>query len=374
MEPIRVVVWDSIGNVLLGARPWERWPPATRARLLAEDPEAVAHASSFDQLFRGYDVELAWLHDPARSASGFRELFAEHAAILRDASSGETVAETIRDADYLVVHKEEVPAEALRGARRLRLVQHLGQDARGVPLDVAREGGIPVAAVPLTNYLAVAEHAWALILSALKRLPAQRALLQGREYRESWGSVPGQRFARGATLGLVGFGEIARPLARVARAFEMRTVYWDGRRFPELEAEYGVEYAEWEALFRESDVLSVQLALNERTRGIIGARELGWLKPHALFVNTARGRLVDQAALVEALAARRLGGAALDVYAEEPLPPGDPLHRLHEDLEYNVTLTPHSASLAPWTWVHDSLAIWSNVLRHLRGEPIEHLV
>ena len=374
MESVRIVVWDSIGNVLLGVRPWDRWPPATRARLLAEDPDAAAHAPSFDQLFRGYDMELAWLHDPARAASGFRELFAEHAALLRDASSGETVAETIRDADYLVVHKEEVPAEALRGAPRLRLVQHLGQDARGVPLDVARERGIPVAAVPLTNYLAVAEHAWALILSALKRLPAQRALLQGREYRESWGSVPGQRFARGATLGLVGFGEIARPLARVARAFEMRTLYWDGRRFPELEAEYGVAYAEWEALFRESDVLSVQLALNERTRGIIGARELGWLKPDALFVNTARGRLVDQGALVEALAARRLGGAALDVYAEEPLPPDDPLHRLHEDPGYNVTLTPHSASLAPWTWVRDSLAVWSNVLRHLRGEPVEHLI
>ena len=374
MESVRIVVWDSIGNVLLGVRPWDRWPPATRARLLAEDPDAAAHAPSFDQLFRGYEVELAWLHDPVRAAGGFRELFAEHAALLRDASSGATLAATIRDADYLVVHKEELPAEALRAARRLRLVQHLGQDARGVPLEIARERGIPVAAVPLTNYLAVAEHAWALILSALKRLPAQRALLQGREYRESWGSVPGQRFARGATLGLVGFGEIARPLARVARAFEMRTLYWDGRRFPELEAEYGVAYAEWEALFRESDVLSVQLALNERTRGIIGARELGWLKPDALFVNTARGRLVDQGALVEALAARRLGGAALDVYAEEPLPPDDPLHRLHEDPGYNVTLTSHSASLAPWTWVRDSLAVWSNVLRHLRGEPVEHLI
>ena len=98
------------------------------------------------------------------------------------------------------------------------------------------------------------------------------------------------------------------------------------------------------------------------------------MRPGALFVNTARGRLVDQPALVVAIQERRIGGAALEVFATEPLPPDDPLHALHEDLSYHVTLTPHSASQAPWTWVWDSQAVWYNVLHVLRGEPVAHLV
>jgi D-3-phosphoglycerate dehydrogenase len=93
-----------------------------------------------------------------------------------------------------------------------------------------------------------------------------------------------------------------------------------------------------------------------------------------LFVNTARGKLVDQAALVAAMRERRLGGLALDVYEEEPLPVDDPLHVLHADPTYDVTLTPHSAWQSPWTWVRDSREIWENVLRSLRGEPLRHLV
>lgn len=201
--------------------------------------------------------------------------------------------------------------------------------------------------MPLTNYIAVAEHAWALILDHLKRLPAGRDLMRGREYTGTWGYVPGARLARGLTLGLLGLGEIARPMARMAAAFEMRAIYWDVARFPEVEARYGVEYVGWDEIFRRSDILSLQLALNERTAGIVGAREIGLLRTDALFVNTARGRLVDQGALVAALRARRIGGAALDVYAEEPLPADDPLHELHERPEYGVTLTPHAASLAP---------------------------
>jgi phosphoglycerate dehydrogenase-like enzyme len=176
------------------------------------------------------------------------------------------------------------------------------------------------------------------------------------------------------TLGLLGFGEIARPVARIAQAFEMRTVYWDIARFEQLESQYGVEYVAWDELFRCADVVSVHLALNERTQDIIGAREIGMMKPAALLVNTARGKLVDQAALTEALRARRIGGAALDVFAEEPLPADDPLHELHELHEYNITLTPHSAWQSPWTWVRDSHGIWLNVIRMLRGEPIEYLV
>src|SRR5262249_571338 len=173
----------------------------------------------------------------------------------------------------------------------------------------------------------------ALILNYIKQLPGQRALLHGHDYAETWGGFPNIGLARDMTLGLLGFGEIARPVARIAQAFQMHTIYWDITRFELLEAQYAVEYVAWDELFRCADIVSVHLALNERTHGIIGAREIGMMKRSALFVNTARGKLIDQAALVEALRARRIGGAALDVFAEEPLPPDDPLHALHERQE-----------------------------------------
>jgi len=350
LTPITVVVWDHVGNVLWGVRPWDEWTPQIQARLLAEDPDAVAHAPNLELIFHGYQLDL------------------------RQVKTADELAATIDDADVLIVHKESVPPDMLRLGRRLRLIQHLGLDYRGIPIATARQLGVPVAATPLVNYLAVAEHTWALILNYIKQLTGQRALMQGRGYADTWGGFPNTRLVRDMTLGLLGFGEIARPVARIAQAFEMRTIYWDITRFEQLEAEYGVEYVAWDDLFSRADVVSVHLALNERTHGIIGAREIGLMKPTALFVNTARGKLVDQAALVEALHARRIGGAALDVFAEEPLPPDDPLHELHERQEYNVTLTPHSAWQSPWTWVRDSHVIWFNVIRLLRGEAIEYLV
>ena len=348
MERIKIVVWDSVGNIMWGVRPWDEWTLHGQERLLAEDPEAKEHTPSFHQIFRDYAVDLCIV------------------------ASLDELEARIGDADVLVLHKVRVPGEALRMARRLRFVEHLGQDYRGVPVETARDMGIPVAAVPLINYLVVAEHAWALILNHLKKLPQQRDIM-GRQ-PGGWSTVPGIQPARSRRLGLLGLGEIGRAMACIAQGFEMATSYWDIVRFPEIEARYGAHYAEWDDVFRQSDVLSVHLALNDATCGIIGAREIGLMKPTALFINTARGKLVDQSALVAALRERRLGGAGLDVFADEPLPPDDPLRTLHDDLSYNVTLTPHSASHAPWTWVQDSQAVWFNVLRVLRGEPAQYLV
>jgi hypothetical protein len=227
MTAIKIVVWDNIGNVLLGVRPWEEWSPRILERLRREQPEAVARAPSFAEIFRDYEIELTWLYDPVKSQLGFRELFATNGAILRDATEPATVAATIHEAEILILHKETVAPDVLRAATGLRLIQHLGQDIRGVPLDVAREMGVPIAAVPLTNYLVVAEQAWAMILGQLKRLPQQRAQMAARAYTNSWGYAPGLRYVADLSLGLLGLGEIARPLARYARAFDMRVRYWD---------------------------------------------------------------------------------------------------------------------------------------------------
>lgn len=354
MSRIQIVVWDNIGNTLWGVRTDQQFRSnRLRERLSPDDPAALDAAPTFDELFSGYEVTL------------------------HECRTLQEVEQYMPDADFVVIHKEILPGQVLKKGKKVRLLQHLGLDCRGLPLDTAREMGIPCAATPLVNYLAVAEHNCALILNHLKQLPQQRLYMQQRGYvQHGWGNLMPLRIrlACDQTLGLLGFGEIARPMARYARSFGMKTLYWDIQRFTILEADYGVEFVEWDDLWRRADILAVQLPIKPETHKIIGAREIGLMKPTALFVNTARGQLVDQPALVEALKQRRIGGAALDVFYEEPLPPDDPLHDLHEDLSYNLTLTPHSAWQGHWTHVRDSLGIWNNVLHVLRAEPIEYEV
>ena len=373
-KPIKIVVWDNIGNTLLGVRPWASWDDRQRTRLLEEDADAEAHAPAFDQLFAeaGFQPELTWLYDPDRLGAGFGGLLDDFPGRTHPLTDPADLPDLLRDADVLVVHKERLPAVAIADAPRLQAVLHLGQDFRGVPVDALRARGIPVAATPLVNYIAVAEHVWAFILNHVKKLPGQRRHMDARGYVGDWGLYPGTENVRDLTLGLLGFGEIARPIARVAKAFDMRTIYWDITRFRELEGEYGVEYVAWEEVFAQADVLSVQLALNAQTHGIIDAREIGRMKPTALFINTARGKLVDQPALVAALESRRIAAAALDVYAEEPLPADDPLLTLHADPTYDLTLTPHSAWQSPWTWIRDSQALWLDAVSVLKGERMRY--
>ncbi len=373
-DRIKIVVWDSIGNTLLGVRPWSSWDPNQVEHFLREDPAGPERAKSFAELFAGREVELIWFNSAGAAYAPFGQLAADYEGSLRLTQSIDEIAAEIVDADYLVLHKQRLPAEALRAAKRLKLVQHLGQDYRGMPIEAAREMGIPAAATPLINYITVAEHVWAFVLNWLKRLPAIREHMRSRQYADRWGLFPGVKYAGDVMLGILGMGEIARPIAKFAQAFDMPVIYWDIERFPDLEAKYGLRYVEWDEVFERSDILTVQLALNDQTQGIIGAREIGLMKPTSLFVNTARGKLVDQPALTNALRNHDIGGVALDVYFDEPLPVDDPLLALHDEPGDRVTLTPHCAWQSPWTWVRDSQEIWFNVLRSLNGEPLNHLV
>lgn len=373
-ERVKVVVWDSIGNTVLGVRPWESWDAATQETLLQENPEAKSVALPLREILAGYEVDLVWLNSADAPYAPFGQLYADYEGSLRFTRDVDEIAREIEDADFLVLHKERLPAEAIERARNLRLIQHLGQDFRGVPLQAARAKGIPVAATPLINYITVAEQVWAYILNWAKRLPALRMHMNSRAYLDSWHGFPDTKYLGDLTLGLLGMGEIARPIARVAQAFGMPTQYWDIERFPDLETAHGMTFVEWDDLFSSSDVVSVQLALNPQTEGIIGAREFDLMKPTALFINTARGGLVDQAALTSALEEGKIGAVALDVFTEEPVPPDDPLLALHDVADEKITLTPHNAWQSPWTWVRDSQELWLNVRRSLQGAPIQHLV
>ena len=150
-ERVKIVVWDSIGNTLLGVRPWSSWDAPVRETLLRENPSAESIAVPLREILADYDVDLTWFNSADAPYAPFGQLYADYEGSLRFTRSIDEIVRAIEDADFLVLHKERLPAEALERAKNLRLVQHLGQDFRGVPLDAARARGIPVAATPLST-------------------------------------------------------------------------------------------------------------------------------------------------------------------------------------------------------------------------------
>lgn len=374
-QHVKVVVWDNIGNTVFGMQPWDAWNDAIHTRLLTEDPDARSKVISLAELFPDVDLEVKWLYDPVKSRRGFAAFIDSNAEWLVPIEGPETIIRETADADFFILHKEMLPAEAVDGAAKLQLIQHLGKDYRGVPMAAAQAKAIPVAATALVNYSAVAEHVWAQILTHVKRMPEQHDYMASGSYQNEWGAYhPGVTLLSDLTLGLVGMGEIGRGVARAAAAFDMTVRYWDIVRFPDLEEQWGLEYVDWETLWSESDIITTQLALNEQTQGIIGEKEFAMMKPTGFFINTARGRLVDETALVDALQNGRIAGAALDVYYDEPLPLDSLLHALHNARPADIILTPHSAAQGPWTWIRDSQDLWFNIRRTLDGQPIAYRV
>ncbi len=219
--------------------------------------------------------------------------------------------------------------EVFARAPQLRLVSIWGTGTDNVDLAAAKAHGVTVTNTPGVSADSVAEHTLALMLALARRIPKL-----DRETRQGGWPRGFMTQLHGKTLGVVGLGAIGRRIARLGAGVGMRVIAWTPHPDPSL----GLEMATLEELLRASDVVSIHLRLSDWSRGFIGRREIGMMKPEALLVNTARGAIVDEAALVEALAAHRIGGAALDVYAAEPLPPAHALAAMD-----NVVLTPHAA-------------------------------
>ncbi|MTD59260.1 D-2-hydroxyacid dehydrogenase family protein [Amycolatopsis pithecellobii] len=235
-------------------------------------------------------------------------------------------------ADVVVAMRERTrfPADVLARLTDLRLLVSTGQRNAAIDLKAAERHGIVVCG---TGYVShpTAEHTWALILAAARHLDVELpAMRQG-----GWQSTVGLPL-HGRTLGLLGLGRLGSRVAKVGQAFGMETIAWSQNLTAERAAEHAVTAVSKEELFARSDVLSVHLILSKRTRGLVGAGELALMKPGALLVNTSRGAILDEAALVDALRRKEIGGAALDVFDVEPLPADHPLRTLD-----NAVLTPH---------------------------------
>ncbi len=274
---------------------------------------------------------------------------------------------------HLLVEGASVTAAALARAPDLRFIQKHGEDCRNIDLRAAAARGVPVATLRRWANSSVAEHTFLLLLAVARRLlSAHRAAQGGRAgvaqaaSRYNWARLDGFWPLRGATLGIVGLGEIGREVARRARAFDMRVLYTQRRRLsPDLEHTLGAEFRPLVGLLAGSDVVSLHLPLTPETHHILGEPELRQMRRGAVLINTSRGRLVDEAALVAALREGHLGGAGLDVRHDEPPLDASGLAELE-----TVVLTPHVAGGTGLELLRDTRAVLENIARVRRGEPI----
>jgi phosphoglycerate dehydrogenase-like enzyme len=276
-------------------------------------------------------------------------------------------ARELGQCDFLLVADHPVTADHLALAPKLRMIQHQGVGYERIDLTACRARGLPLALAPQGTTVGVAEHTLLLILASFKRLVKAATSASSGQWMQ-WELRQGSFELAGKVLGLVGLGRIGREVAKRALAFDARVTYFDP--FVPHPGDLPVRRtADLGALLGEADVVSLHAPLTKENRHLINAATLRQMRPGALLVNTARGGLVDEPALVEALRAGHLRGAALDVLAQEPPAADNPL--LHME---NVLVTPHIATGTIDAMRAKMGAVFDNLLRHARGEPLLNVV
>lgn len=266
--------------------------------------------------------------------------------------------------DVLVVMRERTPfpADLLARLPNLRLLVTTGTRNFAIDLEACRARGITVCGTAIGG-TPTAELAWGLILALAKRIPAEdKALRAGAWQTGLTTTLTGKR------LGVVGLGKLGAQVARVGLAFGMSVVAWSQNLTDARAAEVGVARMDKATLFATADVVSLHLVLGERSRGIVGAEDIAAMKPTAWLINTARAGLVDEAALVDALAHRRIAGAGLDVFSVEPLPADHPLRGLP-----NTVLTPHLGYVTQENYTVFYREALEDILAWAAGAPVRVL-
>ena len=276
-------------------------------------------------------------------------------------SDSNAVVERLRPFDVVCVMRERtpLPGSILEQLPNLKLIASTGPRNASIDVAAAKARGITVCATRSAPNGA-AELTWGLILAVIRNLPAESASLRGGGWQVSVGGD-----LDGKTIGVLGLGRIGARTAKVARAFGMDVIAWSQNLTRERAEEQGARLVSKEELFREADIVTVHLVLSGRTRGIVGAPELKLMKPTAYLVNTSRGPLVDESALIDALRSRAIAGAALDVYGTEPLPESHPFRSLD-----NVLATPHIGFVTRDAYELFYRETVENIAAWLSGKPI----
>jgi phosphoglycerate dehydrogenase-like enzyme len=320
---------------------------------------------------------------------------AEELAFLRDQSPtldlvaptvGQPLEPLLPDAAVIVTKRVPIDESLIAGAGpSLRLIQAWSSRPDRIDLTAAARHGIPVAVMPLQGCIAVAECSLMLMLGLSKKIVAAHTATVGGAYRArsiepivtdqqrhkfQWMELPGLFELNGRRLGLVGFGEIAVEVARRARAFGMHVSYWSRRRAsPAAEAAEGVTWRSFDELLSTADFVSLHVPFSLQTERLIDAAALARMRPRAFLINTCRGGVVDETALVAALERGAIAGAGLDVYVREPIPADHPLLRAP-----NVLLLPHIGGGSGGARVKHARDVLGNVAAFLSGRPAGHLL
>jgi glyoxylate reductase len=282
----------------------------------------------------------------------------------------QVLREGVADKDGLLcLLTDQVDAALLDATPGLRVISQCAVGYDNIDVSAATARGIPVGNTPGVLTDATADFAFTLLMAAARRVGEALDFVRSGQW-QTWGLtlLLGQE-VYGANLGIVGLGRIGQAVARRARGFDMRVLYHDTVRQPEVEAELGVEYRALDDLLRESDFVSLHTVLTDETQGLIGARALALMKPTAILINTSRGPVVDTEALYQALKEGQIAYAALDVTDPEPLPADHKLLTLP-----NLIVAPHIASATVWSRTQMATMAVDNVLAGLRGERLPHCV
>jgi len=290
------------------------------------------------------------------------------------ADTEEEYARQIADADAVIAGlKVRLTADVIKQLKQCKIIQTTGIGFDRIDVDAATAAGIPVVNVPDVFTEEVADQAFTLLLAVNRKLVFCHQMATSGQWSQTiagMGSVPK---INGKTLGLVAFGNIARAVARRAKGFNLRVIASDPFVTPEVMAEHGVEPATIEQVFSEADFISAHVPHSKATHHLINTRLFGLMKPSAIFVNTGRGPVVDEEALIAALRAGKLAGAGLDVLEQEPPDPKNPLLSMP-----NVTVTPHVAAQSNESTVARRRRHGEEIARVLSGKrplhPVNHEV
>lgn len=277
---------------------------------------------------------------------------------------GPALVETLAGYEVVVAMRERTPIDAALLAQLPALKLLVTTGPFNAAIDVAAALGLGITVSGTGGAITpTVEHTWALILGLQRHL-----VVEDQRIRSGlWQSTVGTDLS-GATLGLIGVGRIGRRVAAIGKAFGMHTIAWSPNLTDERAAEAGVTRVDRDALFADADVVSLHMVLADSTRGLIGTAELGAMKPSAILVNTSRGGLIDEFALVEALRSKMIRGAALDVYQQEPLPPDHPLATLP-----NTLLTPHLGYVTEGVMTIFYRDIVEDIAAYCAGSPVRLL-
>jgi phosphoglycerate dehydrogenase-like enzyme len=272
----------------------------------------------------------------------------------------EAVVERLQPFDIVCVMRERTPMTRTIIERwpRLRLIASTGTRNASIDLEAAEERGIQVVHTGYTSAPTI-ELTWALILGSARNLVAENTSLRGGGWQQSVGDD-----MAGRTLGVLGLGNVGGAVAQIGNAFGMKVIAWSQNLTAERAAEVGATLVTKDELFQQADVLSVHLVLSGRTRGLVGAAELALMKPTARLVNTSRGPVVVEADLVAALEDKKIAGAAIDVFDQEPLPLEHPFRSLP-----NLLATPHIGYVSRGLYARFYKDTVANIYRWLESQP-----